>query len=136
MDSLERSNRSILDFRGNNHELPRGKKSNLKYRGKIEQVKVLEHKNVTLTVISAAASESASRNTISKLILADCKLSLYQHVLHLLIPITVQLFLYSYPLKQVCEASNRETRSDSFRSNIERTTFTLKNKALPIELTK
>lgn len=66
MDSLERSNRSILDFLGNNHELPRGKKSNLKYRGKIEQVKILEHKNVTLTVISAAASESARVGTQSQ----------------------------------------------------------------------
>ena len=104
MGSLERINRSILDFLGNNHEFPRGKKANVTYTSKVKQVKVLEHKNVTLTVISAAASESASRNTISTLILTNCKLNLYQHELHLLIPITVQLFLYSFPLKQGCES--------------------------------
>lgn len=104
MDLLERSNRSLLNFLGNTHELPRGKKANATYTSKVKQVKVLEHKNVTLTVISAAASESASRNTISTLVLTNCKLSLYQHVLHLLIAIAVHLFLYSYPLKQVCES--------------------------------
>lgn len=103
MGSLERIKRSTLDFLGNNHEFPRGKKANVTYTSKVKQVNVLEHKNVTLTVISAAASESASRNTISTLILTNCKLNLYQHVLHLLIPI-IQLFLYSYPLKQGCES--------------------------------
>ena len=34
------------------------------------------------------------------------------------------------------KASYGETRSDSFRSNIERTTFTLTSKAFPLELTK
>lgn len=83
-----------MNFLGKTHELPTGKKANVTYTSKVKQVKVLEHKNVTLTVISAA-SESASRNTISRLVLTNCKLGLYQHVLNLFIAIAVHLFLYT-----------------------------------------
>lgn len=112
------------------------------YTSKVKQVEVLEHfpdilQNATLTMISAAASESASRITIPTLILTNCELSFYQHVLS--IWLSQLQFSYSFIVilsSRCLKASYGEERSDSFLSNIERMTFTLTNKALLIELTK